>query len=307
MGLAKRLNNIYVIDTKMFGFDNYMSAYIVAGKEIALIDTGLPTQLDAVRAGIKGHGFSVSDISYIIITHSHPDHSGNVAPFLRESPAAKVYIHPLGVEQLIDPSIELTIRKKALPPGMHARIGEIEPVPKSRIQLLNDGDVFDLGNGERLKVTFAPGHQPDGIVLFEEKNKGLFINDIVGNYLPDADAHYTLNPPNSDHEQAIQSIRKVIDLPVDYLYLGHYGICERPKQVMTRAIGKMQQLLDIGLKYMTEGKPEKIAPEVYEIIMPELEKLRVFRGEELYHYAAKEHIATQAKLFAQYCQEKMSK
>jgi hypothetical protein len=69
----------------------------------------------------------------------------------------------------------------------------------------------------------------------------------------------------------------------------------------------MQQLLDIGLKYMREGKPEKIAPEVYEIIMPELEKLRVFRGEELYHYAAKEHIATQAKLFAQYCQEKMSK
>jgi glyoxylase-like metal-dependent hydrolase (beta-lactamase superfamily II) len=190
---------------------------------------------------------------------------------------------------------------------MHARIGEIEPVPKSRIQLLNDGDVFDLGNGEKLKVNFAPGHQPDGIVLFEEKNKGLFINDIVGNYLPDADAHYTLNPPNSDHERAIQSIQKVIDLPVDYLYLGHYGICERPKQVMTRAIGKMQQLLDIGLKYMREGKPEKIAPEVYEIIMPELEKLRVFRGEELYHYAAKEHIATQAKLFAQYCQEKMSK
>jgi glyoxylase-like metal-dependent hydrolase (beta-lactamase superfamily II) len=284
-----------------------MSAYIVAGKEIALIDTGLPTQIDAVRAGIKAHGFSVSDISYIFITHSHPDHSGNVAALLRESPTAKVFIHPLGVEQLIDPSIELAIRKKALPPRMQARIGELEPVPLDRIQQLNDGDVFDLGNGERLRVTLAPGHQPDGIVLYEEKNKGLFINDLIGNYLPDADAHYALNPPNSDHKQAIQSIQKVIDLPIDYLYLGHYGICERPKQVMTRAINKMQQLLDIGIKYMSEGKPEKIAPEVYEVIMPELEKLRVFRGEELYQYAAKEHIASQAKLFAQYCQKKLIK
>lgn len=307
MALTERHNNVYVIDTKMFGFDNYMSAYIVVGKEIALIDTGLPTQIDAVRAGIKAHGFSVSDISYILITHSHPDHSGNVAPLLRESPKAKVYVHPLGVEQLVDPSVELAIRKKALPPRMHAKIGELEPVPLDRIQQLNDGDVFDLGNGERLRVTFAPGHQPDGVVLFEEKNKGLFINDLVGNYLPDADAHYALNPPNSDHKQAIQSIQKVIDLPVDYLYLGHYGICGNPKQVMTRAIDKMQQLLDIGIKYMREGKPDKIAPEVYKIIMPELEKLRVFRGEELYQYAAKDHIASQAKLFAQYCQEKLSK
>jgi glyoxylase-like metal-dependent hydrolase (beta-lactamase superfamily II) len=306
VSLIERLNNVYTIDTKMFGFDSYMSAYLVEGEEIALIDTGLPTQIEAVRAGIKAHGFSVSDISSIFITHSHPDHSGNVAPLLMENPKAKVYIHPQGVEQLIDPSIELAIRKKALPPKMHARIGEMEPVPPARIQQLNDGDVFDLGNGERLRIIFTPGHQPDGIVLFEEKNKGLFINDLVGNYLPDADAHYVLNPPNSDHRHAIESLQKLMDLPVAYLYLGHYGISDRPKEVMTRAINKMQQLLDIGIKYMSEGKPENIASEVYEVIMPELEKLRVVRGEELYHYAAKEHISTQVKLFAHYCQEKLN-
>ncbi len=121
MSQDERLHNIYVIDTKMFDFDKYMSAYIVAGKEIALIDTGLPSQIDAVRAGIRAHGFSLSDISHIFITHSHPDHSGNVAPILKESPGAKVYIHPLGVEQLLDPSIELAIRKKALPAKMHAK------------------------------------------------------------------------------------------------------------------------------------------------------------------------------------------
>ncbi len=305
MDLLDHLENIYVVDTKMFGFDHYMSAYIVEGKEIALIDSGLPTQFEAVRSGIEAHGFSVTDISRIFVTHSHPDHSGNVAPLLRENPGAKAYIHPLGVEQLLDPSIEIAVRKKALPPEMHARIGEMEPVPPDRIQALNDGDVFDLGDGERLKVFYAPGHQPDGIVLFEEKNRGLFINDLVGNYLHDADAHYALNPPNSDHKQAIQSLRKIMDLPAEYLYLGHYGICKKPGEVMIRSIEKMQALLDIGARYMREGRPEDIADEVYGVIMPELEKLRATRGEEVYQYATKDHIATQARLFAQYCVENL--
>jgi glyoxylase-like metal-dependent hydrolase (beta-lactamase superfamily II) len=306
MNFLERVDNVCLIDTKMFGFEKYMSAYIVAGEEIALIDTGLRTQLDAVLAGIKACGFSPGDISRIFVTHSHPDHNGNVAPLLKENPRAKVYVHPLGVEQLIDPSIELVIREKALPPEMHARIGEMEPVSPDRIQVVNDGDVFDLGGGERLTVYYAPGHQPDGIVLYEEKNQGLFINDLVGNYLPDAEAHYPLNPPNSDHTQAIASLKRLLDLPVKYLYLGHYGICENPREIMERAIDKMQQLLDIGTTFMREGKAAQIAGEVYGTIMPELEKLRTTRGEEVYRYAADDHIASQAKLFAQFCQEKLN-
>src|SRR4030042_992010 len=80
--------------------------------EIPLCDTGFPAQLETVRSGIKALGFSISDISHIFITHSHPDHSGNVAPLLRESPKAKVYIHPLGSEDLIDPSIDSARRKQ---------------------------------------------------------------------------------------------------------------------------------------------------------------------------------------------------
>lgn len=305
MDFIERLDNIYLIDTKMFGFDNYMSAYLVKGEKIALVDTGLPSQLDTVRNSIKAHGFSTGDISYIFITHSHPDHSGNAAALLKENPEAKVYIHPLGVEQLVDPSIELAIRKKALPPKMHARVGEIEAVPPERVQNLNDGDIFDLGNGEILKIMFAPGHQPDGIVIFEEKNSGLFINDLIGNYLPDADAHYPLSPPGSDHIQAIESLKKLLPHLFNHLYLGHYGIVDKPKEVITRAIDKMQQLLDIGTKYMREGKPELIADEVYAMILPELKKLRAARGEEVYQYAAREHVASQAKLFAKYAEERL--
>jgi glyoxylase-like metal-dependent hydrolase (beta-lactamase superfamily II) len=305
MEFLEKLNNVYVVDTRMFGFARYMSAYVIVGKEIVLVDTGFPAQLQTVRSAIRALGFSPGDISRIFITHSHPDHSGNVGSLLRENPGATVYIHPLGVAQLVDPSIELTVRKKALPPEMHSRIGEMEPVARDRIRTLNDGDVFDLGGAESLKVVFAPGHQPDGVVFLEEKNRGLFINDLVGNFLPDADAHYALNPPGSDPRQSLQSLKKLADLPVKYLYLGHYGIVGSPRQVIRRSIDKIQYLLDIGTRYIKEGTPEKIAPAVYAVIMPELEKLRSVRGEELYRYASGAHISTQAELFARFCRENL--
>jgi glyoxylase-like metal-dependent hydrolase (beta-lactamase superfamily II) len=308
VSFLERLDNIYVIDTKMFDLDQYNAAYLVEGKEIALIDTGMPSQTEAVRAGIKAHGFSISDISYIFVTHcEHFDHSGNVAPLLRESPRANVYINPVGLEYLTDPSIERAVKKGYSTPGMFAKLGEMEPVPPSRIKYLNDGDVFDIGNGEKLRIIFAPGHQPSGIVILEEKNMGLFINDLVGNYFADADAHYPLNPYRSDHKQAIESLKKLMDLPVANLYLGHYGICERSQQIMARAINNMQQLLDIGIKYMGEGKPECIASMVYEMILPEIEKLRLVRGEAIYQYASREHVPSQMKLYTQYCQEKLKK
>ena len=83
---------------------------------------------------------------------------------------------------------------------MAAKFGDMEPVPPSRIRYLNDGDVFDLGNGEKLKIIFAPGHQPGGTVFFAEKTKGLFIDDLVGNNMPDAEdgAAFMITPPGSD-------------------------------------------------------------------------------------------------------------
>jgi len=82
----------------------------------------------------------------------------------------------------------------------------------------------------------------------------------VGNYFADAGCSYALNPLNSDHQQAIASLKKLLELPVERLYLGHYGIIlEKPKEVIYRAIQNMQQLLDIGAQCVAEGKPENIA------------------------------------------------
>ena len=58
-------DNVYVIDTKMFGFDNYMSAYLVQGKELALIDTGLPADSGSNTFGYeRGHENIEESVDY---------------------------------------------------------------------------------------------------------------------------------------------------------------------------------------------------------------------------------------------------
>ena len=91
MKFLNKYNNISVIDTNMFDFPHYMSAYLIKGDELAMVDTGLPNQTEKVVSEIKSHGFEVSDIKYIFLTHcEHPDHAGNTAPLLEMAPGAKV-------------------------------------------------------------------------------------------------------------------------------------------------------------------------------------------------------------------------
>ena len=74
-------------------------------------------------------------------------------------------------------------------------------------------DVFDLGNGIKLRTIFAPGHAQGGVVFIEENNRGMFINDLVGNYFADCGAHYCLNSSTVNHIQGIESLKKLIDIP----------------------------------------------------------------------------------------------
>ena len=62
-----QLNNVFAIDSYMFGYAHYMSCYLIKGKELALVDTGMPEHLKDVLNGIRANGFRVEDIKYIFV------------------------------------------------------------------------------------------------------------------------------------------------------------------------------------------------------------------------------------------------
>ena len=294
-------DNVYLIDTNMFGFAQYHSAYMVVGGEIALIDTGTPVSWSIVREAIAALGLAPGDIAHVFVTHAeHPDHSGNVGSLLRENDRAVVYVSPLGAEFLTAPVVESERRKKNLSPSMAARFGEMQPVPASRLRLVADGDTVDLGKGLRLRVVSTPGHQPSGFVVFEEKHGGLFINDLCGAYFADAEASWIFTPYRSDVRQALASLGKVESLSAERLFLGHFGISENPHEVLERSRAAMQTLLDLAAECVRGRRPEAIEEEVLGALSIECEKMGKVRGPALYGYLKDELFPSLARAFATY-------
>ena len=299
MPFKTQWNNVYCIDTQMFGFPEYMSCYLVKGKELALVDTGMADKLDYVLAGIKGHGFSVEDITHIFVTHcEHPDHSGNAGSIVELAPKAKVYVNPVGLKNLLDPSIQHRERMATLPEKMWKRFQLPKPTPRDRIVLLEDGQVINLGDDVKLKFVFTPAHQPSGYIIFDLKNNGLFINDLGGIYFDDCGYHLILHPPGSGFFYEYEYLRKLIQNPPAYLYLGHYGIVENGPEHIQRALTRMEWMIETGKKCLADGHKEQIAVLINARNQLEADKLLKRGDMELYDYASIEHIPPQAQNFA---------
>ena len=299
MSFKMQLNNVYAIDSMMFGYAHYASCYLIKGKELAMVDTGMPEHLNDVVAGIKAWGFNVEDITRIFVTHcEHPDHSGNVAPMLDLAPKAKVYCSPIGKKNLLDPGIQARERLKTLPPEMAARFVIPTPTPEDKIVTLEDGEIFDLGYAVKLKIKIIPFHQPSGLIIFDLKNNGLFANDMTGNYFADCGYHLPLHPPGSQFFIEYEYLKELAKNPPAHLYLGHFGIIEDAPAHIQATLERMEWMIVQGEKCLAEGHPEKIAEVIRKRNLQAAEDL-IKRGDrKLYDYATLEHIPPQAQTFA---------
>jgi glyoxylase-like metal-dependent hydrolase (beta-lactamase superfamily II) len=176
----------------------HVNSYLVQGTEAAvLLDTGLGVaNIRPVAESLSGQPLQV------INTHYHFDHSGGNRLFddiaihrdgaeLLQRPAPEGlagaymeyverllgawegykdaddnYFHLLTTERLLRP----------LPDGFDPASYEV--VPSTPTRLLDDNEVLDLG-GRSLRVLHTPGHSPDSICLFDEKNGLLFGGDTI--------------------------------------------------------------------------------------------------------------------------------
>ncbi len=284
MFVSDQIDNVYVYDNKMFGFDGWCSSFKIAGNKIALIDTGTPGSIDFVKAAIQEHGFALKDISYIFITHIHFDHCGCAGMLMREMPNATVLTHPRICKHIMDPSIVNANTKSQAGEKMGIRFGEMVPIPVSQVRGLSDGEVFDLGEGQTLRAIFAPGHNVSHVMVLDEKNNSLFAGDAPGLYFSDVDAFLMPSPVGCDLKQALDSLDIIEELAPKRFYLGHYGICNNPRELTKRAKLAIQRRIDIGTQTMRNGKPEELLNNIIESLEPEINKLRQAKGEDLYQY-----------------------
>ncbi|WP_170335418.1 MBL fold metallo-hydrolase [Ruegeria arenilitoris] len=152
-----------------------------------------------------------------IMTHCHFDHAGGLHQFEHRCGhprEAQVIAEPTAANTVADTGYVRAETFTALPyEGFRHEDYVVKPAPLT--QLLDEGDIIDLGN-RVFKVFHMPGHSPGSIALFEEGTGILFSGDVVY----DGDLLDTLY--HSDPEQFKASLRRVQELPLRTIHGGHY-------------------------------------------------------------------------------------
>lgn len=173
------------------------SAYVLTDSA-TVIDPGPSTDESwrALSDGIDEAGLSLGDISHILVTHWHGDHSG-LAPRLASHADASIYLHsadaPIvrnyeGTRERRRHRVARLLRRWGAPPDVVAEVKHRKSsgagMAQCQVTELKDGD--EIAGAE---VLYTPGHT-QGHVTYKTEH-GYFVGDLI---LPS----YTPNVGGSD-------------------------------------------------------------------------------------------------------------
>lgn len=178
----------------------YSNTYLLVREgKLILIDTGMDKNAKKILEYIQGLGYRPSDISHILLTHSHLDHVNGLAK-IKELSNAKVAIHTTeaaivsGEESMILPKGPVGTVYKILSPFMGYK-------PVMPDILLND-----KGNIEGLEVIHVPGHTPGCVCYYFPEKRVLFSGDLI--FYEKNNFTYPESKFNLDEDMMKSSIKK---------------------------------------------------------------------------------------------------
>ena len=173
--------------------DRFVYSYILCGKKIILIDAGISTTSSILQDYLKKLGRSPEEISFVLLTHAHPDHIGGCLAIKKNSPAS-FWTHAADKPWIED--VQRQYRERPIL-NFFELVGG--PVPVDRD--LKNGEVIPWDKGRNLRVLETPGHSLGSVSFFYDEEGALFSGDAIP-------AVGTL-PIYVDPQVSIKSIRKL--------------------------------------------------------------------------------------------------
>jgi len=183
-----------------------------------LFETGPESRFSALLDGLNALGYAASDIRHVFVTHIHLDHAG--AAWRLAERGATLYVHPKGAPHLADPGRLWASATRIYGEQMEALWGQMGPVPESQIEILQDGEVVEIG-GVRIEALETPGHANHHHAY--RLGEVLIAGDIAGVRIGRGPVLPPCPPPEIQIEAWLESITRLRALNLRTLYLTHFG------------------------------------------------------------------------------------
>ncbi|MFW9799149.1 MAG: MBL fold metallo-hydrolase [Candidatus Thorarchaeota archaeon] len=179
--------------------------YIDAGEKQLLIDTGTGIYSENLNRDLEKVGSSLQSITDIILTHSHIDHIGGVAPIIHLG-SPTLHLHKTEGDMINSGDMLLTLSNTF---GVE--------LPRMKVEgLLEEGDVVSFGDVD-FKVYSTPGHSIGSICLHIEE-RGILI---TGDTMFSGGSFGRVDFPTGSPGQLVESLRRITELEFEIALPGH--------------------------------------------------------------------------------------
>ncbi len=133
-----------------------INAFLIQAAQPVLVDTGIAEDRDAFMTALRSI-IDPKDLRWVWLTHTHPDHVGNLVQVLEQAPDARLVTTYLGMGLM-----------------------QLMQLPLDRVYLLNPGQVLDVGDRKLVAIKPPTYDASESTGFMDNKTRTLFCVDCFG-------------------------------------------------------------------------------------------------------------------------------
>ena len=225
-----------------------IAAYLIPHSSgVVLVESGPGSTLSALQAALAEEGYTVADVTHVLLSHIHLDHAGAAGWLARQG--ADVYVHPVGAPHMLNPEKLLASATRIYGDRMDELWGEFLSVPENRLKVAEDAQEIVIGNLRFLPID-TPGHAYHHYAyLFEDI---CFSGDIGGVRIPGFPyMRIPMPPPELHLEKWRESVNRLRQEKFNRIAPTHFGVFEDPEW----QLAELEKNLDAVSRWLNEVMP----------------------------------------------------
>ncbi len=215
---------VHTLDLHFQNYEHAIASFLIETEEgPVLIESGPYSTFSSLESGLSNHGYKISDVKHVLLSHIHFDHAGAAWAFAEQG--ATIYLHPFGAGHMHDPTKLVASATMIYGDQMDTLWGEMKGIPEDMLNIMEHDEVVEIG-GENFKALHTPGHAKHHIAW--QWRDTIFTGDVAGVKIEGGPVVPPCPPPDINIEDWTHSIDLVLSRNPNKLMLTHYGEEQNP-------------------------------------------------------------------------------